>query len=88
MKQTTKKSGRIDDRLSIPAPGRTINTTVNSWSEAIAEVFSVLVMSISDTRYQNELIERHRATFNPILPLPSFGDLSCTFELRLTASAL
>lgn len=88
MKQTVRKSGDIGDRLSVPGPGRTINKTVSPWSEAIAEVFSMLLTLVSDTRYRSVLIERQRATFNPILPLPSFGDLSYELESRLAVSAL
>jgi len=83
-----RKSLHTNNRLSAPRSGRTINKVIEIWTKPLAETFSILLKSASDRKYSSTLIERYRASFNPIVPIPNFGNLSSEQELRLAVVAV
>ncbi|MFC1942532.1 Eco57I restriction-modification methylase domain-containing protein [Chloroflexota bacterium] len=86
--RNTENPLEVNNRLSVPGPGRAINKVIIPWIEPISTTFTKLFESASDEKWRETIIKRHRATFDPILPVPRFGKLSIETELKLAIAAL
>lgn len=86
--RNTEKPLDVNNRLSVPGPGRSINKVITSWIEPISATFTKLFESASDDKWRETIIKRQRATFNPVLPVSRFGEISIENELKLAIAAL
>ncbi len=84
----TEKPLDVNNRLSVPGPGRAINKVMTPWIEPISATFTKLFESASDDKWRETIIKRQRATFNPVLPVQRFGEISIENELKLAIAAL
>jgi len=75
-------------RLSIPGPGRTLQSSVIPWTRPIAEVFESIVNAAEDDRLQQEIAARYRLTFSPVVPVGDGDSVSTPEAVRLASSAV
>ena len=73
---------------STPAAGRTLNGSIKRWADPLASIFSRLLRAVLVSGRKDELIERYRYTYNPVLPVIDLEVVSAELQLKLAVSAL
>ncbi|HRJ75309.1 MAG TPA: hypothetical protein PLX90_04885, partial [Anaerolineales bacterium] len=73
--------------LSVPAPGRTIQSLVSSWESSIIDVHKELLLFIRHNKNERELIDCYNSVFTPLIPLREFKCSSDT-EIHLATASI
>jgi hypothetical protein len=82
----TSFNGKI--RLSVPGPGRTIQSTVTPWTKPLAAAFESIVSAPKSEYLRKEIATRYRLTFSPIMPIGDDCQASLDEIVQLASSAI
>lgn len=76
-----------ETRLSVPGPGRTIQSSAASWTRPLSTAFQSIVTAAKADRLQQEIATRYHLTFSPVVPVGDSGSVSTAEAVQLASSA-
>lgn len=88
MERSIHDSVSFFGRHSIPEPGRTVRMSTQLWSEPLCMIFADSIRTVTESGFQDSLIQLYESTFSPIVPTPELIKMSSESKLKLAISAL